>query len=68
MAKVFLKFEYEPGASNFSYKFALSDDGQELILTTTGKLIAQGYQPDFILSAKISMEKNQIEHLKLKLC
>jgi len=68
IAKVFLKFTYESGQGEFNYKFASSDDEREIIITTTGKLISNGFEPDFILSAKISIEDSLIRYAKLKIC
>jgi len=63
-----LKFEKEPGFVEFDYKFAQSEDEEEIIITTTGKMVSQGFQPDFILSCKVGINDCLIRHAKLKIC
>jgi len=58
----------EKGKLCFDYKFAASDDDSEIIITTTGKLTSQTYNPDFVLSAKVVVHECLIQHIKLKLC
>lgn len=65
---MFYKFEQEEGLIEFRYKFSTSDDENEIILTTVGKMVTGGFQPDFVLSAKIALDENLIKHIKMKLC
>lgn len=68
LAKVFLNFQCEQEALQFDYKFAYGDDNNEIIISTSGKMMANGSQPNFILSAKILLNENLIKHIKLRLC
>ena len=73
LAKNFTRFEPENSMVDFDYKYGASDIQNEVILTTSGKLIwaaSLDFKPDFIISAKISktMKNCRILHTKLKIC
>jgi len=67
LANTFQSFEYEMNQLEYDFRFGFSGDNNEIIVTTSGRLAAIHQTSSFVISAKVLVQENLINHIKLQI-